>query len=220
MIEYWQLGVTATLGTIGTLVPLRKAEKLSTGGYVFVALAIVAFVLSIVQVALAQRERDAERFAFSPAQIFVEMDASYDAPMQADASILATAPSAFGIQEASLNSRPLAFILTAVPEIKRPSRSRTFTSGHVVYFSDKMRYEYPTWPGPDPKLLWDLNGDTLAFRVPVAKFKDVIPDRHWSQRVTITFAGNAFNTWADERGLVSVILGGLDEKQIRRRLAR
>lgn len=216
MLTALQIVLTAIAGALGTLCELRAAGRLTRLGKVFGVVIVAAATIALLDDYQRREEARDAPYVFDLSRLTIAIEATYWLPpLMPDSLVLANTPSEFAVLEASIGDYPLQFEVIGIREVWRPSKTRAAGPRYVHYSAQRLRPN-DQYPRPSPyKHIWDLDGDTLSFHVPLGLFRQVTERQEWTIRATAVVGTRPFRAYADERGYVTIGLSGLTRDSVR-----
>src|SRR5947208_10805214 len=114
MLDYVQVALTALIGVISAVAPLRTDGRLTVWGRTLVLLAAFGFAIAIFQAQVNRQERENLTYRFNLSSLQLTLEASYFSPLADDSTFLTNAPAEFSVPDARLGEHMLVLDLVAV----------------------------------------------------------------------------------------------------------
>jgi hypothetical protein len=215
MLDYVQAALAALIVVLTAIPPLRRNKTLTWWGWGLIASAAASCAFALWGAYRSHVETLDGPYRFTPAAIQLGLEAECEVPIVDDPLILTTVPSALYVRGANLGAKNIDFEFFREGEVWRPSKTRITPPVRLFYSTRSVRPSEVNGDRLIYRYVWELNGKTLTFQIPLSKFHALPHGTDWRIRATLYMAGRTLGTYPDDQGKVVFNLSDFAETQLK-----
>lgn len=184
------------------------------GQFVFM-LALGLLVTSLVKAYVENENENKAPFSFKLEDINLTLYAKRNKAFQIDSEILASTPRAIAAEYLHIGKFTTRTEFVRVPTVDRPWGYRSLPKATLIYHAKNLRpHSLENHEDFPYKYLWDLDGISVVFRLPLHRFKSEGNEFDWEFAAELRIGGNGFLAEPDKKGNFEIKLNGLDKKTL------